>query len=66
MAMPKTKINRTRGANRRAHYYRRKPSFQTTTCGICGELKRAHRVCMECGTYQNGKGENLQVLEVDE
>lgn len=66
MAMPKTKINRTRGRNRRAHYYRSKPSFQTTSCQICGATKRAHRVCLECGNYTNGKGDHIQVLEVED
>ncbi|HEU5086586.1 MAG TPA: 50S ribosomal protein L32, partial [Roseiflexaceae bacterium] len=31
------------------------------TCGQCGKLRQAHRVCKNCGTYRN-----RQVIEVNE
>jgi large subunit ribosomal protein L32 len=66
MAMPKTKINRARARDRRASYYRKAPTFQATACKTCGAQKRAHRVCLECGTYTNAKGQTLQVLETED
>ncbi len=66
MAMPKTKRNRTFGRNRRAFYYRKVPTQQTTKCQLCGALKRAHYMCGECGAHTNGKGNHLQLVETED
>jgi large subunit ribosomal protein L32 len=66
MAMPKTKTNRSHAGNRRASYYRKGVVPTVTTCQTCGAPKRSHRVCAECGSYTNGKGETLRVFTVED
>ena len=53
MAVPKKKVSRRRGRNRRAG------SFKLTLPGMmecpqCHKMKLAHRVCKNCG-YYDGK-----------
>ena len=60
MAVPKKKVSRRRGRNRRAG------SFKLSLPGIvecpqCHQAKLAHRVCKNCG-YYDGK----QVVQVAE
>ena len=60
MAVPKKKVSRKRGRNRRA------ASFKLSLPGIvecpqCHQMKLAHRVCKNCG-YYDGK----QVVAVEE
>lgn len=51
MAVPFRKVSKTRGRKRRTHY---KISENTTVkCPKCGEIKKPHRVCPNCGTYKN-------------
>lgn len=66
MAMPKTKTNRSRAANRRATYYRKGAVPTVTNCQTCGSPKRAHRVCSDCGSYTNGRGQTIQVFESED
>ncbi len=53
MAVPKRKTSKQRKHLRRsAHWKLDAPML--TACPKCGELKRPHRVCLACGTY-NGQ-----------
>ena len=59
MAVPKKKVSRRRGRNRRAG------SFKLTLPGMmecpqCHKMKLAHRVCKNCG-YHDGK----QIVNVE-
>ncbi len=59
-ALPKRKVSRIRRDRRRAHYLRlNRPHL--VQCPQCHNLRLAHHVCLNCGTY-NG----VQVLEQDE
>lgn len=50
MAVPVRKTSKTRKRKRRTHYKLVVPGM--VKCPECGELKLAHRVCKECGTYK--------------
>lgn len=52
MAVPKSKISRSRRNMRRSHDAISADAHHT--CGDCGELSRPHHVCAHCGTY-NGR-----------
>lgn len=50
MAVPKSKITRSRRGQRRSH-----DALSTgahNECPNCGELKRPHHVCGACGYYR--------------
>ena len=49
MAVPKSKISRSRRNMRRSHDALVAPSYQE--CSNCGEHKRPHHVCASCGDY---------------
>ncbi|HUS58786.1 MAG TPA: 50S ribosomal protein L32 [Planctomycetota bacterium] len=49
MPLPKRRHSNTRTANRRAHDALKKPSLYS--CKNCGEVKRPHTVCPNCGHY---------------
>ncbi|MFQ5535786.1 MAG: 50S ribosomal protein L32 [Sphingomonadales bacterium] len=49
MAVPKKKVSQSRRNMRRSHDAL-KPANQAE-CPNCGELKRPHHVCGECGHY---------------
>ena len=49
MAVPKSKITKSRRNMRRAHDAL--PSSLYEECANCGELKRPHHVCSACGYY---------------
>jgi large subunit ribosomal protein L32 len=49
MAVPKKKTSKSRRNMRRAHHALR--STMSIECPNCGELKRPHHVCGECGHY---------------
>jgi large subunit ribosomal protein L32 len=51
MAVPKSKITKSRRNMRRAHD--RLPSGVYEECANCGELKRPHHVCNACGNYND-------------
>lgn len=57
--LPKRKISKSRGKNRRSHW--KLQAAQLDTCPQCGAPVRPHHVCMACGTYR-GK----QAIEIKE
>ena len=58
-ALPKQRISRHRQGNRRRHHFI--APLNLVECRSCGELKRSHQVCPNCGMY-NGR----QVIEIEE
>ena len=49
MAVPKSKVTKSKRNMRRAH-----DALQSNTygeCPNCGELKRPHHICASCGYY---------------
>ncbi len=57
MAVPKSKISRSRRNMRRAHDAISADAHNV--CANCGELARPHHICAHCGHY-NGR----EVIEV--
>ena len=57
--LPKQKLSKARRDRRRSHLGLK--AIDLVRCPQCGELRKPHRVCSACGTYQ---GE--QVVEVEE
>ena len=51
MAVPKSKITRSRRGQRRSHDAL--VAANPAECPNCGELKRPHHVCSDCGHYAN-------------
>lgn len=51
MAVPKSKITRSRRGMRRSHDAL--IAANPNECSNCGELKRAHHVCAACGHYDD-------------
>ena len=51
MAVPKSKISKSRRDKRRTHYKLSIPGM--SICPKCGEIKVPHRVCKSCGTYKD-------------
>jgi len=49
MAVPKSKITRSRRGQRRSHDAL--VAANPNECANCGELKRPHHVCAACGHY---------------
>ncbi|MHA3976571.1 50S ribosomal protein L32 [Halovulum sp. GXIMD14794] len=49
MAVPKSKITRSRRGMRRSHDAL--TGANPNECSNCGELKRPHHVCPSCGHY---------------
>ncbi|MFQ5398830.1 MAG: 50S ribosomal protein L32 [Anaerolineae bacterium] len=49
-AVPKRRVSKSRRNKRRAHHALR--PFHLIPCPECGEMRRAHRVCLNCGTYR--------------
>jgi large subunit ribosomal protein L32 len=58
-AVPKRKVSKARRDKRRAHDSL--SLFHLVACTDCGEMKRAHHVCLHCGKY-NGR----QILPAQE
>ena len=51
MAVPKSKVSKTRRDKRRSSHWKLKvPGF--SKCSGCGELRLPHRVCKSCGNYK--------------
>lgn len=48
-ALPKRKISKSRKGRRRAHHALKTPAYGP--CPNCGEPKRPHFVCENCGKY---------------
>jgi large subunit ribosomal protein L32 len=51
MAVPKSKITRSRRGQRRSHDSLTSSAHQE--CPNCGELKQPHHVCSACGHYKD-------------
>ena len=51
MAVPKSKITRSRRGMRRSHDAL--VAANPNECTNCGELKRPHHVCASCGHYDD-------------
>ncbi|MGX6961474.1 MULTISPECIES: 50S ribosomal protein L32 [Vagococcus] len=49
MAVPARRTSKAKKAKRRTHYKLSVPGM--STCSNCGEMKRSHHVCPECGQY---------------
>ena len=49
MAVPKSKISKSRRNMRRSHDVL--STAAQTECKNCGEIKRPHHVCVSCGYY---------------
>ncbi len=50
MAVPFRKTSKSRRDKRRTHFKLEVPGM--VKCESCGELKLAHRVCKNCGSYK--------------
>jgi large subunit ribosomal protein L32 len=57
-AHPKQKISKARKGNRRRNQFLTTP--QLMSCPMCGQKKRTHFVCPNCGTYKG-----RQVIDMD-
>lgn len=53
MAVPKRRVSKARRDKRRSSVWKLDMP-ELVKCSQCGELKRPHRVCPDCG-YYNGK-----------
>lgn len=53
MAVPKRKSSKARRDKRRSNVWKME-SATLVKCPQCGEYKRAHRLCSNCG-YYNGR-----------
>ena len=65
MAVPKSKITKSKRGMRRAHNALK--GVNSEECSNCGELKLRHHVCSSCGYY--GSKEilvNSEEVELDE
>jgi large subunit ribosomal protein L32 len=62
MAVPKSKVTRSRRGMRRSHHAL--PAGNPNDCANCGELRRPHHVCPACGHY-DGREVVSAVEEVD-
>ena len=51
MAVPKRRTSRSKQGMRRSHHH--KKPFQVQYCNRCNEPVLPHRVCPNCGYYQN-------------
>lgn len=49
MAVPKRKTSKQRKNKRRTHYKLEVPGMNA--CPNCGELRKSHHVCSNCGFY---------------
>lgn len=58
MAVPKKKVSKSRRNMRRSHDSLKASAYNE--CPNCGELKRPHHVCSECGHY-----DGREVAEID-
>lgn len=58
MALPKRRVSRTVGKQRRTHWKLDVPSL--SACSTCGEPKMPHRLCLSCGNYRKKK-----IIEVE-
>ena len=65
MAVPKSKITKSRRGMRRSHDALKTVNF--TECSNCGELKLPHHICSSCGHYANKEVvTSIQEVDTDE
>ena len=64
MAVPKSKITKSKRGMRRAHDALR--SINSTECPNCGELKLPHHVCASCGYYGHGNSSKQILINSEE
>jgi len=57
--LPKRRTSKARKGKRRSHHAL--TPIATVTCGHCNQIALPHRVCPNCGWYQN-----RQVVETEE
>ena len=50
MAVPKRRTSKSKKRMRRTHYKAAVPTL--APCPKCGEMRRPHRVCPNCGYYK--------------
>jgi large subunit ribosomal protein L32 len=50
MAVPKRKMSKMKGRQRRSHY--KALTATVVKCANCGEPTRPHHVCGSCGVYR--------------
>ena len=62
MAVPKSKVTRSKAGMRRSHDFL--VAGNPNECANCGELKRPHHVCGACGHY-DGNEIVAKVEEID-
>ena len=60
MAVPKRKTSKARRDKRRSSVWKL-DAPALVKCPHCGELKRPHRICINCGFYKN-----REVIKMDE
>ena len=53
MAVPKTKVSKSKGRSRIANWKANAPTL--VECPQCHEVKVAHSVCTKCGYYDGQK-----------
>ena len=58
MALPKRRHSKTRRDKRRTHCKLVRPT--SVACSHCGQAKRPHRICPQCGYY---KGEEVLLVK---
>jgi len=54
MAVPKSKISRSRRGQRRSHDSLKKTTY--VECANCGEMKLPYNICPSCGYYAGREG----------
>jgi len=63
MALPKRKTSKSKKRMRRSH---QALDHQTLNeCNNCGELRRAHSICLACGHYKGSPFKNVSGEEVE-
>ncbi|MBP5786854.1 MAG: 50S ribosomal protein L32 [Kiritimatiellae bacterium] len=61
MAVPKTKVSKSKLRMRKAAWNSKVPRTAPTACPECGAPRQPHRVCPSCGKY-----DGRQVLVVSD